>query len=72
MDWQLPLVMFFIAAATYYIGRETVRSVRGTGSKCQGGCACGRRSALEQTEGTRVNLISIEQLTARLPQSPRV
>jgi hypothetical protein len=61
MNWQLVLVVLFVAAASAYLLRQVWRSLRGGKSACGGGCGC---ASAKPAPGE--SLISSEQLTIRL------
>ena len=68
MGWQLVLVAGCVAAAAWYVGRQTWRAWSGGAGGCGGGCHCPSKpkSRSQNNIGSSAPLISPAELTARL------
>ena len=71
MDWQLLSVAVIVAAALWYLGRATWRSLRPGNSGCGGGCGCSAKAVPEGANGDGGTVIPAEQLLNRLRNSSR-
>ncbi len=58
LDWQLLAVLAVLALAVIYLARQAIRTLRGRGAGCGGGCNC----APEQPG----NLLSADDLMKRV------
>jgi hypothetical protein len=64
MDWQPIAALGAVAVALLYVARAAVRTLRGRGAGCGGGCKCpGQRPSARNGRGE--NLIAADQLTLR-------
>jgi hypothetical protein len=61
MDWQLPLALMIVLAATLYLGRRTWRTWSKRTRGC-GGCGCSVKSTAAEGE----TLIPAGQLQLRI------
>jgi hypothetical protein len=65
VEWQLPVTLLLVLAATVYLVRLSWRTWTGKGKGCGGRCQCGN-AAESQDDSTRGTLIPVEKLTLRL------
>jgi hypothetical protein len=65
MDWQQVAVVAIVAAATYYLGRQTWRTWSGRKAGCGGSCDCSSKPA----EPPAAALIPPDQITLRRRQT---
>jgi hypothetical protein len=65
VGWQTAAVVLAVALAGVYLARQTLRTWRGRGSGCGGGCQCPSSSA-SRGSSPAGGLIGVDELTTRL------